>query len=122
MRKCLLVSFMALATIGLHVSASAAIVTITGTIVGLGVQSTEQAPPEVVDIVLNVTPPTTGCPGGTAGFEFSPASVTDAQTRKNMLAVLLAAKVSGIAVKIVYDNAGAFCSVNGFAVPIAISF
>jgi hypothetical protein len=115
------VALTASASIGLQLSANAANAVITGTITTLGVQSTEQAPPEVVDIVLNVRPPATGCPGGTAGFEFSPASVTDAQTRKNMLTLLLAAKMSGSNITIVYDNAGAYCSVNGFAVPIGIS-
>src|SRR5258708_10065820 len=121
MRKLLFATLMVAATIGLHVSANAANAVLTGTITGLSVQSTEQAPPEVVDIVMSVRPPATGCPAGTAGFEFSPASVTDAQTRKNILAVLIAAKLAGTTITIVYDNAGAYCSVNGFAVPIAIS-
>jgi hypothetical protein len=119
--KWIAVALIGLTTFALHHPADAATAVLTGTVTTLGVQSTEQAPPEVVDIVLNVRPPVTGCPAGTAGFEFSPASVTDAQTRKNMFAVLLAAKLAGTSVTIVYDNAGAYCSVNGFAVPIAIS-
>ena len=100
--------------------AAAANRTLTGTISVLGVQSTTQNIPEVVDIVLSAPLAATGCPGGTRGFEFDSRSVTDAQTRKNMLAALLGAKLAGASVTIVYDDGSTSCSVDGFAIPVSI--
>jgi hypothetical protein len=53
--------------------------------------------------------PSIDCSGFQA-FTISPTTVPDAQTRKNMLAMLLTAKASGAAVVVGYDsNAGGFC-------------
>ena len=52
--------------------------------------------------------PTIACPQG-AHFLFSPATITDAQTRKNMLAILLHAKATGSQVEVAYDNTGGYC-------------
>ena len=102
------------------VPAHAAIQTLTGTISVLSTPSTTGNIPGVVDIVLNVSLPATGCPGGTRGFEFDSTSVTDAQTRNNMLALLAGAKFAGATVSILYDDGSANCSVHGFAVPYSI--
>jgi hypothetical protein len=40
---------------------------------------------------------------------FSPNSITDAQTRRNMLAILLHAKATGGKVEIAHDNTGTYC-------------
>jgi hypothetical protein len=54
--------------------------------------------------------PANSCPGGTfARFLVSPTTVPDTQTRKNMLAILLAAKLAGSQVVVGYDNGGGFC-------------
>ena len=102
------------------VPAHAAIQTLTGTITVLSTPSTTENIPGVVDIVLSVSLPATGCPGGTRGFEFDSNSVVDAQTRNNMLSLLIGAKLTGVAVSIVYDDGATYCSVHGFAVPYAI--
>lgn len=102
-------------------SAYAAIRTLTGTITVLSVPSTVGNIPEVVDVVLDQPLAATGCSGGTRGFEFDSKSVTDAATRKNMLSVLLGARLAGATVTITYDDGSTFCSTNGFAVPYAIT-
>jgi hypothetical protein len=103
---------------------------ITGTVTQVFVDSTENKnPPETVFFKFQPAAGqqalTTGCPQGsttTAGtaefFEFEPASVADAQTRKNMLTLLFAARTAGMTLEVAYDNAGAFCGTSGFAVPI----
>jgi hypothetical protein len=52
--------------------------------------------------------PSINC-GGYQQFIITPNSVTDAQTRRNMVAILLAAKATGAQVSIGYDSTGAFC-------------
>jgi hypothetical protein len=102
-------------------SACATIRQLTGVITVLGVQSTTGNIPEVVDIVMDQPLGATGCPSGTRGFEFDSVSVTDAQTRKNLLATLLGAKLAGVTVTINYDDGSANCSTHGFAVPYGIT-
>lgn len=124
MRKETLPVLAALAMAFATLPARAANPVVTSTIKGLGVESTDGSggTTEVVTITLDAAlPATTGCPAGNAGFEFEAGSVNDAQTRKNMLAVLLAARASGAPVTIVYDGTGKFCGAFGFAVPLAIS-
>jgi hypothetical protein len=102
--------------------AYATIRTLTGTITVLGVSSTTGNIPGTVDIVMDQPLAATGCPGGTRGFEFDSGSVTDAQTRTNMLSTLLGAKLAGVTINILYDDGSAHCSTNGFAVPYGINF
>jgi len=59
-----------------------------------------QFDPETVVFDL-ANQPTTACPQG-SHFILSPNSVTDAQTRKNMLAILLHAKATGTQVEIAH--------------------
>lgn len=92
--------------------------TATGTVVNLVVDSTAagSAPEEISFQVSNM--PNTGCPSG-SWFFFTPTDVTDAQTRKNMVATLLAAKLSGASINVVYSNT--VCDAgSGYAIPIAI--
>ena len=42
-------------------------------------------------------------------FTISPNSITDAQTRKNMIALVLEAKATGGQIEVAYDNTGGFC-------------
>ena len=104
----------------LATSAYATLRTQQGVITVLAVPSTVGNIPGVVDIVLDQPLAATGCPGGTRGFEFDSNSVTDADTRKGMLAVLVGAKLAGANVTIVYDDGNTFCSTHGFAVPYSI--
>jgi hypothetical protein len=104
----------------LATSAYATLRTQQGLITVLAVPSTVGNIPGVVDIVLDQPLAATGCPGGTRGFEFDSNSVTDADTRKNMLSMLLGAKLTGANVTIVYDDGNTFCSTHGFAVPYSI--
>ena len=54
-----------------------------------------------------------GQPTGLCGpfnfFIISPNSVTDAQTRKNMVAMVLIAKAMGSQITVAYDSTGASC-------------
>lgn len=42
-------------------------------------------------------------------FVISPNSVTDAQTRKNMMTIVLEAKATGGQIEVAYDSTGGFC-------------
>ena len=92
--------------------------TASGNVINLVVDSTEGGSgPEIVSFQLT-NMPDTGCPNGT-WFIFDPTDVTDAQTRKNLLTTLLAAKLTGASVEVVYSSS--VCSATfGYAVPIAI--
>jgi hypothetical protein len=97
-------------------AANAATAVVTGTILTLSVDSNKNAPPEwvVFNLSTQPSPASTGCSAPAPYFAFSTTSVTDAATRKSMLALLLAAKVGGLSVLISYDNAGAYCDVSGY--------
>jgi hypothetical protein len=96
--------------------------TVSGTVTLVVVNSTTSAPAETVDVKLSNMPAVTGCTSGGGFFEFNATSVTDAQTRKNMVAALYEARATGATISIVYDDAGAFCSTFGYAVPVAVEF
>jgi hypothetical protein len=59
--------------------------------------------------------PTIPCPQG-SHFILSPNSITDAQTRRTMVAILLHAKATGSQVEVAYDNAGGYCDQGHAAV------
>jgi|SRR6185437_9890649 len=107
----------ALTVLGVSTNAQA-FSTASGTVVNLTVDANVlQTGAEVVSFqVTNM--PNTGCPAG-GWFLFTPSDISDAQTRKNLLATLYAAKLSGNSVNVVYSNT--LCdAVYGYAVPIAI--
>jgi len=52
--------------------------------------------------------PSVAC-GSFQNFVISPTSVPDAQTRKNMLAILITAKASDAQVQVAYDSTGGYC-------------
>jgi hypothetical protein len=93
----------------------------SGTVISVfvgGVGSTES-----VNFTMSFGPQTTGCtnPSSTNQvFIFNPTDITDAQTRKNMLALLLAARTSGTPVIVDWDDAGAHCDASGFPIPMNI--
>jgi hypothetical protein len=64
--------------------------------------------PETVMFTLSEMPTAVWC-GPFHRFAVSPVSVTDGQTRKNMVATLLAAKAAGQRLQVAFDNTGAFC-------------
>ena len=99
---------------------------VTGTVSGLYVYSNIVNAAETVLFTLSVGPITTGCSNGSgsgdATFSFDPADVSDAQSRKNMLAMLFSARTSGLPISVSYDNAGAHCDTQfGFVIPLNIS-
>jgi hypothetical protein len=117
MRRAIASALAALTVVGLSTTAEA-FPTATGTVMNFVVDSTVggQAPEEISFQVSNM--PNTGCPSG-GWFFFTPTDVTDAQTRKNMVATLLAAKLSGASINVVYSNT--LCdAASGYAIPIAI--
>jgi hypothetical protein len=122
MRKALLSGFVAFAVLGFSMSAFAGVVfdgpttaTATGTVHILQQDSTSVgAAPETT--VFTISPqPSVSC-GTFSDFVISPNTVTDAQTRKNMVALLLLAKATGNPVEIAYDNSGGFCDQGMIAV------
>jgi hypothetical protein len=60
--------------------------------------------------------PATTCSSGYSQFLISPGSIPDAQTRRNMLAVLMQAKASGARVQVAYDNTNGYCDQGSPAV------
>ena len=60
--------------------------------------------------------PATTCSSGYSQFLVSPASVPDAATRRNMLAILMTAKATGAEVQVAYDNANGYCDQGSPAV------
>lgn len=53
--------------------------------------------------------PTINCPSGFQEFTVSPTTIADAQTRKNMLAIIMTAKATDAQVTVEYDSSGGFC-------------
>jgi hypothetical protein len=115
-------SLVILGTLALSVAAHGAQRTITGTVTGMEVPTPKfGTPAETILFQLSNPPPATGCTLPTNGwFAFSPTTVTDAQTRKNLLATLLTAKATGVNVLVVYDDAGANCDPFGYPAPTVI--
>lgn len=86
--------------------------TVTGTIV----YATQYAPslgytPETFAFVLS-NQPTVSC-AQYQYFVISPNTVTDAQTRKNFVAMVLMAKATGGQIEVAYDKTGGYCD-QGF--------
>ena len=110
-----------LGTLALSVTANATHQTIAGTVTGIEVDAPSFGAVQTIAFQLSNHPTATGCKGATNGwFSFSPTTVTDAQTRTNLLATLFAARISGINVLIVYDDAGANCDPFGYPAPYLI--
>ena len=117
MRRTIVSALAALTVLGMSMTVQA-FPTATGTVINLVVDSTAAgSAPEVISFqVTNM--PNTGCPSG-SWFFFTPTDVTDAQTRKNMLATLFAAKLTGATINVVYSST--ICDAgSGYAIPIAI--
>jgi hypothetical protein len=100
---------------------------VTGTVTFLVVYSNIINNAETVLFVLNNNnqPITTGCAQGSGGgnptFSFDTHDIGDAQSRKNLLTMLYAARTSGLQISVNYDNAGAHCDDQfGFPIPLAI--
>lgn len=53
--------------------------------------------------------PTVNCGSGFQQFSISSGTVSDAQTRKNMLSMLMMAKATASQVTVGYDGTGGFC-------------
>lgn len=120
MRRPLVLASLAMTAVGLCMTVPAsAFPTASGTVINLVVDSTATAgsTPELVTFQLT-NMPNTGCPGG-GWFIIEPTDIADAQTRKNLLTTLFAAKLTGASVNVVYSST--ICSASfGYAVPIAI--
>jgi hypothetical protein len=107
-----------LAGLGLSTTASAAYTTIaTGTVTKIE-QFTAAAGYTTGTFAFQVTgqPNVTACGARGGFFIVSSNSIPDAQTRTNMLAMLLAAYSSGTQVGVAYDNTGGFCDQTGIGV------
>jgi hypothetical protein len=61
--------------------------------------------------------PATPCvANGLGGFIVSSNTVSSADARKNIMAILLSAKMAGTTVRVGYDSSGAYCDQNHWAV------
>jgi hypothetical protein len=110
-----------LGTLALSVAANATQRQVTGTVTGMEVSSPKFTAAETILFQISNPPPVTGCTFAANGwFAFSPTTVTDAQTRKNLLATLLTARVTEINVLVLYDDAGAYCDPFGYPAPYLV--
>jgi hypothetical protein len=115
MRKISLLSLAVLACLGSMYAEATYNATAVGTI-GFLQQSSPSVGATPETFIFTISPqPTVSC-GGFNYFIVSPNSVTDAQTRKNMIALLLTAKASGSQVEVAYDSTGGFCDQGMIAV------
>jgi hypothetical protein len=122
MRKAAISAIVALSILIGSTPSYAKLVFTSGTVIGLFVLGAG-SPAESVNFTMSFGPQTTGCtnPNQTNQvFVFNPTDIPDAQTRKDMLALLMAARVSGATVTVDWDNAGAFCDAGGFPIPMAV--
>lgn len=83
--------------------------TVVGTISWIGQMNQSLGNPAETIVFALTNQPTGLCSSGYNMFVISPASVTDAQSRKNLLAMLLSAKATGSQVQVAYDNTGGYC-------------
>jgi hypothetical protein len=122
MRKSAISAILALSILMVSTPSQAKLIFLQGTVISLFVSGAGSAA-ETVDFIMSFGAQTTGCTNPDATnqvFYFSPTDISDAQTRKNMLAVLIAARISGTPVTVDWDNAGANCDANGFPIPLFV--
>jgi len=122
MCKSAISAILALSILIFSAPSQARLIFTSGTVIGLFVSGAGSAA-ESVNFTMSFGPQTTGCSnsGGTNQvFVFNPTDITDAQTRKNMLALLMAARISGTPLTVDWDNAGANCDANGYPIPLQI--
>ena len=114
MKKTFLLLFAIASGVGLVMPALATYnATITGTISWVQQDSGVLMSPETTIFQLS-NQPTVACP--LHYFGISPATVPDANTRRNMVAAILTAKATGATVEVAYDSTGAYCDQQMVAV------
>jgi hypothetical protein len=122
MRKAAISAILALAVFICSTPSQAKLVFTSGTVISVFVGGVG-SPPESVTFTMSFGPQTTGCTNinpANQVFVFNPTDIPDAQTRKDMLTLLLASRSSGIPLTVDWDNAGAHCDANGFPIPMHI--
>lgn len=122
MRKSAISAILALSILICSAPSQAKLVFMSGTVISvfvLGVGS----PAESVNFTMSFGPQTTGCTNQNPTnqvFAFTPTDITDPQTRRDMLSLLLAARATGTPLTVDWDNAGAYCDADGFPIPMAV--
>lgn len=122
MRKSAISAILALSMLICSTPSPAKLVFTSGTVISVFVGGVGVSP-ESVTFTMSFGPQTTGCTNVNPTnqvFVFNPTDIPDAQTRKNMLTLLLAARTSGIPLTVDWDNAGAHCDANGFPIPMEV--
>lgn len=118
MRKSAISAILALSILICSAPSQAKLVFTSGTVLSVFVGGVG-TPAESVTFIMSFAPQATGCTnvgGDKQVFVFSATDIPDAQTRKNMLTLLMAARTSGIPLTVDWDNAGAHCD-GGFPIP-----
>lgn len=122
MRKAAISAILALSTLIGSMPSHAKLIFTSGTVISVFVGGVG-APPESVSFTMSFGPQTTGCTNidpTNQVFFFNPTDISDAQTRKDMLSLLIAARASGIPLTVDWDDSGAHCDANGFPIPMYI--
>ena len=121
MRKSAISAMLALTILIFSVPSQAKLVFLSGTVLTVFVGGVAR-PAESVTFIMSFAPQTTGCTnagGGNQVFVFDPTTITDAQTRKDILALIMASRTSGVPLTVDWDDAGAHCA-GGFPVPLNV--
>lgn len=123
MRNSVISAILALAALTFSTPSDAKLVFTNGTVISVFV-SGDTSPAQQVTFTMSFAVQTTGCTNTGNGvnqvFTFDPTDISDTQTRTNMLALLLAARASGLPLTVDWDNAGAACDASGFPIPLFI--
>ena len=122
MRRSTLAAILALSALTCSVPGYAKLVFKAGTVINVFVSGVG-SPAETITFAMSFAAQPTGCtnPNQTAQtFVYTPTDITDAQTRKDMLTLLLAARTSGIPMTVDWDDAGAHCDASGFPIPMDV--
>jgi hypothetical protein len=122
MRKVAISAILALSVLSVSTPSQAKLVFLQGTVIAVFIGGVG-SPAESVSFTMSFTPQATGCTNINQPnqiFAFSPADIADAQTRKNILTLVMASRTSGIPLTVDWDNAGAHCSANGFPIPMDV--
>lgn len=122
MRKPVIWAILALSSLLCSMPGHAKLVFTSGTVISVFVGGVGSAA-ESVNFTMSFGPQTTGCTNTSPTnqvFVFNATDITDGQTRKNMLALLLAARASGTPLTVDWDDAGAHCDANGPPIPMVI--
>lgn len=120
MRKIGIAAALAISSLICSIPSQAKIAFKAGTVVNIFIAGAGSAA-ESVTFTMSFGIQTTGCKNNDPTlqmFSINPSNIADAQTRKDLLTLIMASKTSGIPLTVDWDDQGAHCdAVSGLTVP-----